>query len=199
MVNSDLAFSAFVQTRLIPEKKVPHLPVCHSNEASEGRMKVCKICSIEKSSAEFRKSKTTKDRLHSYCIKCHRQKIRDNYNEKKEHYIQMHRDYYYTNHESEKAKRRIHYRKNKEQYLVNYYLREEKIKQATPVWLSDEMFSDIKVKYKIAKRLTTVHNIQYHVDHIIPIQGKNVCGLNVPWNLQIILAKENMKKGNKHD
>lgn len=69
--------------------------------------------------------------------------------------------------------------------------------KATPKWLSEEQTRQIQVEYDLSNWCSTIMGTEYNVDHIVPLQGKTVCGLHVPWNLQVIPAKENMKKGNR--
>lgn len=69
--------------------------------------------------------------------------------------------------------------------------------RAMPEWLNQEQLNKIDQFYKEAHRLTKETGIIHEVDHIVPLQGKNVCGLHVPWNLQILTQSENAKKGNR--
>jgi hypothetical protein len=71
--------------------------------------------------------------------------------------------------------------------------------QRTPPWLTKEQLLEIQSFYTKAKDLQTLTGIEFHVDHIIPLQGKLVSGLHVPWNLRVIPAVENLKKSNNYE
>lgn len=65
---------------------------------------------------------------------------------------------------------------------------------ATPKWVNRR---EIDAVYKRASEITRSTGIKHHVDHIYPLRGRGFVGLHVPWNLQILTAKENMSKGNR--
>jgi len=69
----------------------------------------------------------------------------------------------------------------------------------TPKWLTIDDFWIIKEIYDLAIKRTKLHGFSWHVDHIIPLQGKLVSGLHVPNNLRVIPAIENIKKQNKFE
>lgn len=71
--------------------------------------------------------------------------------------------------------------------------------QRTPAWLTPIDFERIKNVYRLAELQTKITGELWHVDHIIPLQGKLVSGLHVPANLQAIRAFENVSKNNKWD
>jgi hypothetical protein len=87
-----------------------------------------------------------------------------------------------------KEKRRIGNKKNRANRLAHKAKRRAKKLKATPPWVN---FKDITEIYNNCPP-------GYHVDHIIPLVNKNVCGLHVPWNLQILPASENLRKHNHY-
>ena len=89
-------------------------------------------------------------------------------------------------------------RNNPEKSLARNMLRHARKLQRTPKWLSQEDLKLIEAKYAMAKWLSEVVGVPYHVDHIIPLRSKKVSGLHIPDNLQVITAKQNLVKGNTY-
>ncbi len=69
--------------------------------------------------------------------------------------------------------------------------------QASPKWLTVGQLNEIKEFYLLAKELQWLSEEPLEVDHIVPLNGKEVRGLHVPWNLQILPESMNVKKGNR--
>lgn len=85
--------------------------------------------------------------------------------------------------------------------MVNFYAskRRSAIIKRTPNWLTEEYKKEIEEFYILAKELQWLSDPidRLEVDHIIPLQGKLVSGLHVPWNLQILPKSLNASKSNK--
>ena len=69
--------------------------------------------------------------------------------------------------------------------------------KATPPWLSRSQWLEIENIYLEANRISRETRQPYHVDHVVPLQGKTVSGLHVPWNLQILTGHDNLTKSRK--
>ena len=77
-------------------------------------------------------------------------------------------------------------------WTMNY--RTSKVERM-PDWLNDGQLFEMECVYTYCSALRKT-GIDCHVDHAVPLRGKTVSGLHVPWNLQILQGRENMSKGN---
>ncbi len=85
-----------------------------------------------------------------------------------------------------------------EQARARTSLRRKRSQQATPPWLSKSQKIEIKNLYLLAQHYTKISMCTHHVDHIVPLHHPLVCGLHVPWNLQILFAQLNVAKSNNN-
>ena len=190
-------------------------------------MKKCTKCKIKKSLEEFHKHPISKDGRKPRCKSCRKEETSIRYKKHKTKLKEARKEWVYKNRDKLNKYRREYYKKNKESMLQacseyrdrnrekirayskrvrkefpekrNYYtsLRRARIKEALPAWLTKEQKQWIAWHYKQAKMIENLTGVKCHVDHIHPIKGKTLCGLHVPWNLQVIPATENRKKNNK--
>jgi hypothetical protein len=192
-------------------------------------MKTCIKCNESKEFHLFPKKKGYKDGHYPYCISCkslcdkesylkHKEKRllknKQYYLNNKEKITKINKDWVQNNQDKVKSFKRKYYQKNiqsltqkrnqwkkdnPDKVLASKAKRRAIESLAYPSWLSPEHIKEIQYMYKEARRLTKETKIPHHVDHIIPLRNPNVCGLHVPWNLQILTDSDNYKKNNSFD
>ena len=110
--------------------------------------------------------------------------------------------WYHANFDKIKDKKNARNRKwaSNNKGIINFYTNKRYTakKQRLPIWLTKDNLKQIKALYKLASSLTKSTGVPWHVDHIIPLQGKNVSGLHVPENLQVIEGIINISKHNRY-
>lgn len=160
-------------------------------------MKTCTCCKNTKQVELFKPSSKYKDGFSSWCRDCHNEVTKSwharNKKRKSEYYLKWQRanvslcransDRWNKAHPHMKAAREARRRASK---LL-----------AMPKWLSEEDHLRIKLFYTAAAFLSKKLKYLITVDHIVPLQGKEVKGLHVPWNLQLLTSIDNSAKGAK--
>lgn len=68
---------------------------------------------------------------------------------------------------------------------------------SAPPWLDLAMRREIMAMHETARAITKATGILHVLDHIEPLNHPDVCGLSVPWNLQIVPWRVNAAKGNR--
>jgi hypothetical protein len=141
--------------------------------------KKCRRCNTLKAISEFNLSTKKLDGLRNCCRECES-------------------SYYTENRDRIRLKHKAHYTKNKESYAARATNRRAAKLKATPKWFSELDHIILEEMYAINMLRKDMFGIQYHIDHIVPLQGNNVSGLHYHQNWQILTAQENFKKSNKH-
>lgn len=162
-------------------------------------MKHCNRCNTTKETSEFYLRKASIDGLMALCKECskaakrswaktNRERVREyeSVYRQREDYKEYHKEYM-----------KKHQQENKASWNArNSKYRASKI-QRTPVWLDEEQLWLIQEVYELAQLRSDATGVLHHVDHIYPLNGRDVSGLHVPENLQVIPWYDNLSKSNK--
>ena len=125
--------------------------------------------------------------------------FKEQYAKNPEYHRQKRKEYRLKNPEKERLISLASMQKRKPQKAAEERARQARKLKATPFWLTQQHREQMKAVYVSAQKTSDLAGFNCHVDHIIPLKGKDVCGLHVPWNLRIVSQSYNSRKSNSID
>jgi hypothetical protein len=158
------------------------------------QQRFCKVCDINIS--RKRKDAIFCSRKHKALYADSQKNYAELYEKNKEIRKKQALSYYYKNLTVSRAKQKERQKKNLHIYAANSAKRRAAKLLRTPKWLTKDDLFIISEAYKLAALRSNLLGFPWHVDHVVPLQGKTVSGLHVPWNLQVIPASMNIAKHN---
>lgn len=159
-------------------------------------MKICKECNLVKELSAFGIQKSCADGLRTSCKECRKIESKKWYECKKEELSEYYAVKYLENKEVISSRNNKWKKDNPSKRAAYKANRRAAELGAMPKWADIEK---IKRFYRLAKVMSLISVHKYHVDHIIPLQGKKVCVFHIETNLQVIKASDNLIKGNKYE
>lgn len=100
-----------------------------------------------------------------------------------------------TNREKVLAGYRAKYRRCPARYIAYAHDRRARELRATPKWDVELTELTLCEAADLAQRRKAITGVNWHVDHVVPLKGKHVCGLHVWNNFQLLTEAENRRKG----
>lgn len=179
-------------------------------------MKECTSCKVSKALSEFyvRKSGRSAGKPEAKCKDCIRARVNSYARDNREPVRARNRiagqKFRAQNAESERA-RAAEYRaansdlcrarvsrwqkENPDKRTANETKRRSMKLNATPSWAN---LAYIALFYELARTESERIGVDVHVDHIVPLKSKTVCGLHCEHNLQLLVASDNIRKSNRY-
>lgn len=156
-------------------------PMEPMDETATRAIKSCRICKDFKETSLFVKSKAFKSGLDTICLDCSRQKVME-WRKSGKRNSALEAQKYRAKHPAKTKAHENKMRVNRARSLNIKYTELDLL-----------FFEEI---YDLAQKREKATGFKWHVDHIVPLQHKHVCGLHTPENMQCIPAKLNLVKGN---
>lgn len=173
-------------------------------------VRVCTKCGEVKSLEEFHKRSSRPGKYASACRTCH-SKLTSAWDKRHREVGKIRcKQWYHANKETQlpklREKRREFpeasrkaakdwYYQNKDKAMARNKRYEAAKLQAVPGWAND---AAIALFYEESQFATEFFGIPFHVDHIVPLRSKIVCGLHWELNLRVIKGEDNLSKSNKY-